>query len=142
MNNSENRNEKEKYEKIEKKNALAHGSSRLDPAIHLVDRALEIEKADSSIRSHAGGKLDVIARQIRSLQKEASEILEQAEKDAALHRVECAFEKRIEEIIHLYRRSDNSMYFSKLSPEEWGTPPHEFLGSYRLKADRSFEEVN
>lgn len=122
---------------------LPYGSRTLDPAIRLVDRAREIEDAHLQIQSHVGGKLEVIARQIRSLQEEARGIVEQAARDAELHKVPCSFEKRIGMAIHLYRRDNDTLYFSMLSPEDWeGRPPHPFEGSYKLREDRSFQRLD
>lgn len=113
--------------------------SRLAPAHDLVDVAREIEQADRAIGSVVGGKLDVIARQIRVLQAEAQQILEEARRDLDLHRATCAFEKRPGAIYHLYERSNGALYWSMISPDEWGgAPPHAFRGSFRLEADQSW----
>lgn len=127
---------------IENRRNLSVPSRTLDPPIRLVDRAREIELADSSLRSHTEGKLDLILKQIRSLQEEARSILEKAERDAALHRVKCAFEKRIGQTIYLYEKEEGR-YFSLLSPDDWnGSPPHTFIGAYSLNGDQSFTEVS
>lgn len=118
-------------------------ASRLGASIRLVDTAREIEQADRMLGAVAGGKLDVIARQIRALQREAQEILERAQRDLELHRAECAFQKRPGATYHLYERANGSLYFSMLSVEEWGgAPPHPHRGSYRLELDQSWTPVN
>lgn len=117
--------------------------SRLAPAHDLVDVAHEIALADRAIGSVVGGKLEVIARQIRALQEEARAILDDARRDLDLHRAEHAFVKRPGSIYHLYRRPDGRLYFSMLSPDDWrGAPPHPFEGSYRLEADQSWTPVD
>jgi hypothetical protein len=46
------------------------------------------------------------------------------------------------DVYHLYRDGNGSLYFSMLSPEEWGgNPPHGFEGSYRVEVDMSFTPV-
>ena len=128
---------------VENKHLLPYGSRTLDPAIRLVDRAREIEEAHVQIQAHVGGKLEVIARQIRALQEEARGIVEQAAFDAELHKVPCNFEKRIGMSLHLYRRENGSQYFSLLSLEDWqGRPPHAFEGSFKLREDRSFQRLD
>jgi len=124
----------------------AHASpypmSRLAPVHGLVDVAREIEKADAMISSVVSGKLEIIARQIRALQSEALEILAAADRDARLHRAECRFRRRPGEIYHLYARPDGSLYFSIVSPVEWGgQAPHPFQGSYRLETDMRWTPV-
>lgn len=126
---------------IENKRSREYPTRTLDPPITLVDRAKEIQTADESIRSHANSKLTLILKQIQSLQQEAKDILADAERDSQLHKIKCNFEKQIGQQIHLYEKENQEKYFSMLSPEEWGTPPHKYLGSYILRADRSFELV-
>lgn len=116
--------------------------SRLGAKIELVDVAAEIQRADEMVGSVAHGKLDVIAKQIRALQAEAKDILEQARRDLELHHAQCSFSKRVGGTYHLYERPDGALYFSMLSPVEWGgTPPHAFQGSFRLEVDRSWTPV-
>jgi hypothetical protein len=113
--------------------------SRLAPAFALVDVAREIAVADERIASLAGTQLELIAEQIRALQKKAQEVLAAARRDAELHRVESRFAKKPGGVYHLYRRADGRSYFSMLSPADWGgAPPHAYEGSYRLEADLSF----
>ena len=127
---------------VENKAFLEYPIRTLDPPISIVDRAKEIEKADQWIQAGVNQKLDVILKQIRSLQNLAKEIIEKAEEDAKLHRTSCNFEKKPGMILHLYERPTGEKYFSLLSPEEWGTPPHKFLGSYKLNVDMSFERID
>jgi hypothetical protein len=116
--------------------------SRLAPVHALVDVAQEIAAADRAIGSVVGGKLELIARQIRALQEEARVVLEEARRDLDLHRAEHSFVKRPGSTYHLYRRADGRLYLSMLSPEDWrGAPPHAFEGSYRLEADQSWTPV-
>jgi hypothetical protein len=117
--------------------------SRLAPAFDLVDVAREIQKADHMLTNVVGGKLDLIADQIRALQDKARVILESAERDSRLHRVECRFAKQAGSIYHLYRRPDGAEYFSILSPADWkNKPPHEFGGSFRLGIDMSWTPLS
>lgn len=113
--------------------------SRMAPAFDLVDVAREIQKADLMMTNVVGGKLDLIADQIRTLQEKARVILESAERDSRLHRVECRFLKQAGATYHLYRRADGSEYFSLLSPADWNNkPPHDFGGTFRLGLDMSW----
>lgn len=121
--------------------SLTFGTSRLAPAIRLVDRAREIELAEESVQLHVHGKLEVIAKQIRSLKEEAERLLEAAQKDIELHKAKCNFEKKPGQNIHLYEK-EGFPYFSLLSPADWGNrPPHRYMGSYVMNPDRSFTEL-
>ena len=117
--------------------------SRLAAPHDLVGMAQEIERADSMVRAVTGGKLAQIARQMRALKEEAERTLAAAERDADLHRIRCAFQKRPGQIYHLFGRVDGSRYFSMLSPDEWGNSvPHQYCGSFRLEADMSFTPMD
>lgn len=119
--------------------AAPYALSRMAPAFDLVNAATEIQKADEIIATTAGGKLEVIARQMRALRAEAERVLESAKRDAELHRVKCNFEKLPGGIYHLYRRASGDLYFSLMAPHEWSLPhAQEHVASYRLESDRSF----
>ena len=123
--------------------AAPYGLSRLAPAYDLVDVAAEIQRADAMLATVTGGKLEVIAEQIRGLQEKARTLLEAARRDAELHRIRCSFEKRIGGVYHLYREEDGAEWFSLIAPAEWLTPQtHTFLGSYRLEMDMSFSCID
>jgi len=119
--------------------AVPYPTSRLAARIDLVDMAQEIEKADQALGMVVGGKLEVIRDQMRVLQEEARRLLDEARVSARLHRAHCSFRKIPGRVYHLYRRREDDLYFSMLSPEEWGgAPPHPFEGSYRLEVDMSW----
>jgi Protein of unknown function (DUF2452) len=118
-----------------------YGMSRLAPHYTLVDVAQEIEKADTQMATMTGGKLLLIAEQIRALQEKAKELLDKAQQDAELHRAKCNFEKRPGGIYHLYRDDDGALWWSLIAPEEWRTRTPNFAGTYRLEHDMSFTDA-
>lgn len=123
--------------------AAPYPLSRMAPAFSLVSAAEEIEKADAMLATVAGGKLGVIAEQIRRLQDEARRLLERAKRDADLHRARCSFEKRAGGVYHLYRTHAGDLWFSLMAPDEWSRPqPQTFEGTYRLEADMSFTRLD
>jgi hypothetical protein len=122
--------------------ASPYPQSRLAPVHDLVDVARQIQEADAMLGAVAHGKLAVIAEQIRALQVQAREIIESAQRDAGLHRAQCRFRKRVGQRYHLYRRDDGSEYFSMLTPEDWGRPPHAHVGSYELMPDMAWRRVD
>ncbi len=118
-------------------------ASRLAPPIDLVDTAKQIAEADRVIGTVVNAKLEVIAEQIRHLQEQARDVLQNALEDAEMHRAHCRFQKKVGETYFLYRRPKGETYFSMLSPDDWkGAPPHEFVGSYRLEADMSWSPAH
>ena len=119
--------------------AAPYPLSRMAPAFDMIDVAREIPRADEMLATVTGGKLSLIADQIRHLQDEARRLLEAARRDADLHRVKCSFEKKPGGVYHRYRRESGEEYFSLLAPHERSTKPRQsFVGTYRLEADMSF----
>ncbi|MDH5632497.1 MAG: DUF2452 domain-containing protein [Gammaproteobacteria bacterium] len=117
--------------------------SRLGAAVELVDLARQIQDADQLTHAKANAKLRIIADQIRVLQNEARKVLEDVKQEQDLHRVQCNFPRKPGQMCHLYRKPDGKRYFSLLSPEDWnGTPPHDYLGSFRLEADMSWTPLD
>lgn len=116
--------------------------SRMAPAFELVNLAEEISQADTTLAAHASGKLRLIANQIKTLQDEARQVLEQTQHDQLLHRAQCNFKRQPGKTYHLYQKPNGTNYFSMLAPAEWhNTPPHTFLGSYQLQVDMSWTRV-
>lgn len=62
-------------------------------------------------------KLTVIAEQVRFLQRQAQEIMEEAQMNARLHHAACNFQKVPGSTYYLYRRSNDQEYFSMIKPE-------------------------
>lgn len=117
--------------------------SRLAPPVALVDIAGEIARADEMLGLQLEGKLGLIAKQIRSLQEEARELLQKARQDRELHQIRCGFKKKPGKIYHVYADKNEKLLFSLLSPQDWGNkPPSTFKGSYRLEADMSWTRVD
>ncbi len=113
--------------------------SRLAPPIELVDLARQVTEADNMVNAQATARLRSIARQIKGLQQEAREVLEDTRRNQELHRARCNFRRIAGKVYHLYRTPADELYFSMLSPEDWGnrlTDRHE--GAYRLENDMSW----
>lgn len=121
--------------------SLPYSISRLGAKIELVELAREIETADRTVASVANAKLTVIADQIKALQAQAHKVLDEAKWQQALHHVQCNFQKKPGHIYFLYMKN-NGLFFSMLSPEEWGgSLPYPFQGAFRLQLDLSWEQL-
>jgi hypothetical protein len=130
----ENQNEKTRPD-----NLSPYPVSRLAPAFNLVDLAQEITQADEMLANRAGAQLQVIAEQVKHLQQQAQEILQQTARDQQLHRAHCNFQKKPGQVYHLYQNSQGESLLSLLSPDDWrGRPPNRYNGSFRLESDRSW----
>jgi hypothetical protein len=122
--------------------AAPYALSRLSGPVSLVDVAREIEHADTLIASTTNAQLRLIAEQMAALRGQAERLLEHARVNAELHRVEARFVRHPGHTYHLYQRDGGeaqARYWSLLAPADWGgRPPHRYLGSYRMEADRSW----
>jgi len=122
--------------------ASEYPTSRLSAPFEPIDQSQMIAAADRMLGVVAGGKLKIIHEQIEYLKNKARDIITTAERDMQLNRVSCSFEKRAGHTYHLYERGEDNLYFSLLSPDEWGgNPPHRFVGSYKLEPDFTWTEV-
>lgn len=127
---------------IVNKNISSIPTRTSDPKISIVDQAKEIEKASEILNLKVNSKLEVILKQIRFLQEEAKKIINEAYNDIELHKVKCSFEKRPDETIYLYKDHNRELFFSRISPQEWGEIiDYEYLGAYKMRIDRSFEKI-
>ncbi|MEE6483441.1 hypothetical protein FKM82_013550 [Ascaphus truei] len=92
-------------------------TNRIGDPNNLVELAQRVQKADEFIRANACNRLTVIAEQIRWLQEQARQVLEEAKRDADLHHAACNVVKKPGNIYYLYKRESGQRYFSILSPE-------------------------
>jgi len=118
--------------------------SRLSAQITPVDQSTAIAVAAETLGMVARAKLKLILRQIEHLQNEAREIIESTKDNMTIHMASCSFIKRTGHVYHLYHRGplDTDNYLSMLSPEEWGKPPHKYLGSYLLEDDMTWTRTS
>lgn len=114
---------------------------------NLIELARFVQSADSHTKSVVGGKLELISEQIRALQEQAKTVLTDARRDLELSHAKCNFQRKPGNTYHLYRKVTpdgvEEVFFSMLSPNEWaGSPPHEYMDSYRLEYDMSWTQVD
>lgn len=118
-------------------------TSRLSPNFEPADQLEAVKDSDRFLGTVAGAKLKLIHDQIQHLREQAKMIIFTAERDAKLHRASCSFEKRTGHTYYLYMRVGQELYFSILSPEDWGgDPPQKFMGAYRLEIDMSWTALD
>ncbi|ERL95376.1 uncharacterized protein C1orf50 homolog isoform X3 [Dendroctonus ponderosae] len=91
-------------------------------------------------------ELDACSLNMRFLQENIRKPYEEAQRDKKLHSAACNFVKKSGQTYHLYQRPSAQQYFSMLSPQDWnGNPPHAYLGSWCLEANKTWtsaEEMN
>ena len=85
----------------------------------LVELAAHVQTADKFTRATAGGKLQVIAEQLKHLQDQARKVLEDARLNALIHKTACNFKKVPGTTYYVYknRRNPDTEFISMISPE-------------------------
>ncbi|KAG5877887.1 hypothetical protein JTB14_023991 [Gonioctena quinquepunctata] len=106
--------------------------------VELMELEEQLANADTFVKANATNKLEIIGRQMKNLHELMNDVINETRMNQELNHVACNFVKKPGHVYHLYERPSGQKYFSMLSPEEWITVPHNFLGSYRLEADQSW----
>lgn len=120
-----------------------YGITRLSPAIVLADTEEQLSVAGAAIVQTSNAKLDMIIKQIEFLKQQAEKVILDARHDVMLHQATCAFDKKIGQTYHLYKKKNGSMQWSILSLEDWnGCPPWEYISSYKLMSDQTWQDTN
>ena len=110
--------------------------------IHDLNHVSELSAFVDQSNSHNMGilfsKLELITKQIKFLQSEANNLIEEANHNFNLTNARCNFKRVVGNIYHLYK-SDKEYYFSMLSPKDYNYKNRdEFIDSYLLKEDMTW----
>ena len=96
----------------------------------------EIEAIKSN---HVNYELKQIASQIKILQNEANNIINDSIYKNSLHKIKKSFQLISGNYYYLYEKDNQEKFFSLLSPEEYGKSlKHNFLGKYLYDYDKQF----
>jgi hypothetical protein len=103
------------------------------------DLAARVESSTAVVNAVTTRRLELIAEQMRALRAQAEAVLGDAERDLRLNHARCSFRRKPGQTYHVYRDTHGELFFSMLSPADWGSRrPDAFEGSYRLEADSSW----
>lgn len=83
-------------------NTKPYSLSGLSPRFELVDLAKLIADADTMVDARVRAQIQVIAEQIRALQRRAHFVLEKARQGQALNHAECSFTRIPGKVYHPY----------------------------------------
>lgn len=88
-------------------------------------------------------QLQQIREQIELLARQAEKIKERQNLSEIVYRAKMSFKPEINQVYHLYRKSDDDFVLSMIGPREWGRKMafEEFIHSVRLLADHTWEVV-
>lgn len=99
-----------------------------------------IEKIKSNSVNY--GKLKLLKEQMDELKLKAEKIVDEAIFNEKLHNLKCNFIKKSGNTYHLYKKKNNQLIFSLISPKEWINCPYIFLNSYYYDFDKNFYLVD
>lgn len=133
------------YEKV-KNNFLLSVPKKKSTKIYNPDDIIELgnqlENIDSHIKAITINKLKFISKQIKHLQQEAINTVNEAKKNISLTHAKCNFKKIKGNTYHLYKKN-NEYFFSMLSPKDWNNnPPNEYINSYIFEGDMSWRAID
>lgn len=108
---------------------------------NLDSNTIEIIKSNHSQYA----QLKLLYFQMKHLESQAKEIIENAEKQNELHQIKKNFRLVSGETYHLYEEKNGDKYFSLLSPKEWNLSKNNkkqkqntYIGSYYYDYDKQF----
>ncbi|CAJ0959789.1 unnamed protein product, partial [Mesorhabditis belari] len=106
----------------------------------LMALAQQVSQARDLVKNRACDRLQAIAEQMEFLHMKAKQVLDEAARDEKLHQIPCNVQKIPGKLYHLYKKQDETRYFSILSPNEWNSEEkrQEYIGSFRYELDRSW----
>lgn len=86
--------------------------------------------------------LKMIYQQMQSLKTKALNLIEDAKIQNELQTIKKNFKIVSGTTYYVYQKSNNSKYFSLISPEEWESNKDQFLGRYYYDYDKQFILMN
>lgn len=99
-----------------------------------------IDKIKSDSANYS--KLKLLAQQAELLKMQVREVIGEGILNSNLHDVKCSFKKVSGNHYHLYKKSDDTYFFSILSKKDWNeNPPHEYVATYLYDYDKCFRLV-
>ncbi len=119
--------------------ATPYPLQRISPPIMPLLAEAQANASITTISSTLNTKLSLLTEQILHLQSVGEELIKKFQRDSDLHNVQCSIIKRPGTVFYLYKRQNDTQFFSIISPNEWsGLFKFDFLGSYLLEADMTW----
>ena len=75
-------------------------------------------------------KLKVLFKQMENIKNEIHEIINESLQTDALNDIQCNFKKKPGNTYYLYKKPDDTLFFSIISPDEWKTTNNTYINSY------------
>ena len=85
-------------------------------------------------------KLKILFKQMENIKNEINTVVNESIEAEYLQSVDCKFKKIPGKNYFLYKKNNNDLFFSMLSPKEWSSP-HEYIGEYFYDFDLTFQKL-
>jgi hypothetical protein len=94
---------------------------------------LQVDKSDAlKADKYFNKKLD-------ELKKEWDKLVSEYESTKLIYKTKYSFQPILGEVYHIYMGNDGESFLSLINPNEWD---REYLGSYRLNTNGTWEQIN
>ncbi len=104
-----------------------------------VDKGKVKGRAMSAMYEQTNMDLDQIRQQMELLAKQAKIIHDRVKISELIYTAEINFEPFIGQTYYLYERANGKFVLSLVAPEEWGTPPFEYVATMLLLSDHTWD---
>lgn len=103
---------------------------------------LDRHKVVTAIQKNSNNysKLKVLFKQMENIKNEINEIVNESIQTDALNEIKCNFKKKPGNTYYLYQKPNGTLFFSILSPEEWGENKNIYKESYYYDYDLTFQK--
>ena len=111
------------------------------PSIKPEDRKLIKAQAVEAMHLKAQQQINLLKRQAALIMEQARELEERVRISQQIYEATMRFSPSMGMIYHLYRRQDDEVILSLVSPEEWGQkfPFKHFIATVKLLADHTWD---
>ena len=103
---------------------------------------LDRHKVVTAIQNNSNNysKLKVLFKQMENIKNEINEIVNESKQTDVLNEIKCNFKKKPGNTYYLYQKPGGTLFFSILSPEEWGENKNIYKESYYYDYDLTFQK--
>jgi hypothetical protein len=112
------------------------GSAIIKP----IDQGRTKGNAMTAMYQQTGNQLNQIKEQVETLIRQAQAIHDRIDISEKIYKAIIGFKPVINQVYHLYERSNGDWVLSLISPKEWGRKmPYHFVATVHLLADHTWE---
>ena len=108
------------------------------PNLEELEKGKIIEALKRNSNNYA--KLKILFKQMEYIKNEINDVINESIEADNLQNVECSFKKIPGNTYYLYKKPDDNLVFSIISPKEWNTI-NTYIGGYFYDFDLTFRKI-